>query len=333
MRFPKGKATNAPLNNTELSWSYISSELLSELPDATAVINETDVTLSSFQLKKRKTLKIDFSTKQVSDVDFSEDVMYRNYLSEFKKLSIDNKSLELYIGGVLRYYYTKFDGVNEYINFPSSTADFSFIQNTGVFGISCWIKLEDYASGTVERIASTFDGTTANKGMVLMYEDRFPIGVGAIRFYSSRGAGAGATVQQFKTNNGVITDNDWHHIVCTSNNVTGKIWIDGVDITLAINTVSTLSTGDSTSDMTFANDATLTAPAEISLDDIAFFDESLSSIEVPAIYALGRKNPDLTGFSGLVNHWRMDNVNPIDIIGSVNGTGVNIDNTNIIEWD
>jgi hypothetical protein len=231
------------------------------------------------------------------------------------------------------YYYLQFDGVNEYITFPSSKADFSFIQNTGIYALSCWIKLGDYASGNVERIMSTFGGFTANKGMVLFYEDRSGVGTGTIRFYSSRGAGGGLTVHQFQTVDNSINDNNWHHISVTSDNSVGKIYIDGVDTSLQVDTLSTLSTGDSFTDMIFANDGSLIFPSEMSLDEISVYNEYLTSSNVLDIYNLGRKNPNLTGFSGLVNHWRMDNINPIDIIGAVNGTGVNIDASNIIEWN
>jgi hypothetical protein len=53
VRFPQGELTNAPINNAELAWSYISANLISELPSQNANVNGADVVLDNSRVKKR----------------------------------------------------------------------------------------------------------------------------------------------------------------------------------------------------------------------------------------------------------------------------------------
>ena len=47
------------------------------------------------------------------------------------------------------------------------------------------------------------------------------------------------------------------------------------------------------------------------------------------IYNYGRK-AGLIGIGGEVSQWELDTLNPIDVIGSNNGTSVNMDSSNIV---
>lgn len=134
----------------------------------------------------------------------------------------------------------------------------------------------------------------------------------------------------------VLTQNQWVNVICTydgSSTTNGmKIYFDSVR-EIEIVTV----------DNVFASDIVSTANFQIgqrpflndlsfdgSMDEVSIWSKELTQSEVTAIFNKGRINVDYSTLPAIVSHWKMDNLNPTDQIGSNNGTSVNMNVSNII---
>lgn len=80
-----GKRTLSACNNSELSWSFISEELIAELPDATYTVNGGEVTAASWQLKKRDKMKF-----TIPITDIQTDWNYTDSVEAFGTAEIES---------------------------------------------------------------------------------------------------------------------------------------------------------------------------------------------------------------------------------------------------
>lgn len=88
-----GDLTNQLRNNIELSWSYISQRLISNLPDVSANINGNLVSLSSKRLEKRKEVKFFVPLFDIkNDFDMTGLIAYYDNDSEINQ--IDQKATD-----------------------------------------------------------------------------------------------------------------------------------------------------------------------------------------------------------------------------------------------
>jgi hypothetical protein len=130
-----------------------------------------------------------------------------------------------------------FDGVNNYVTNIGTVSDFSFIQNTGIFTISAWVKLTDLSSARY--VLGNNDGTANSKGFYLGYQ-----GVsGRLWLAITYGVGGQLTLNYFSSNN-FFTVNDWIYVTCVGNGTISQFYKNGIPFGSPSN-FSTFSTGDS----------------------------------------------------------------------------------------
>ena len=133
-----------------------------------------------------------------------------------------------------------FDGTN-YIDSIGTISDFSFIQNTAVFTITFWMKTSNY---TALYYPAGNTPTSAEKGFFVGKS-----AAGALTLQVFDGSGVTNRLIVYSTVDGVIADNNWHHISYSANKLTTtvNVYVDGVLKTTGSSTgLWTLSTGDST---------------------------------------------------------------------------------------
>lgn len=174
-----------------------------------------------------------------------------------------------------------FDGVDDFIGSIGTLSTFSFVENTLVFGVSCWIKLGS-ENGRYSFIGNSLSASSGNKGWSLIFENGVSVGTRAIRLFVSRGGGM---VIDCRTQDNAINDTDWHHIAVTcsaaGNNV--AIYVDGVATTLSYQVgYIGLGTGDSARTLTVgrANSSSIAIPLAGMLDDIRIYSRHLSASDV-----------------------------------------------------
>jgi len=143
-----------------------------------------------------------------------------------------------------------YDSGTDAIDFDGSsygytTEDFDFIQNTGDFTISFWLKLDSVSTDRLEIIMGTDSTSSSTKGFDIYYDNRVSQGsLQILKLLTHVGTGSGIGISL----NGGITDTDLHHIVFTGESSTTnlELYIDGE--VQAPNSVywDALTSGDST---------------------------------------------------------------------------------------
>lgn len=227
--------------------------------------------------------------------------------------------------GKEKYYYTEFDGVNEYINCGNDTS-LSF-DNTDAFSYSAWVN-----TSSISPLDIIFHRYLSNTGItirlisnvvhVLINDDLNPPSSGGFTFFKSTT---------------ILNINEWYHIVVTKNSIGANvinfnIYINGsIDVKIAITDTLTSSMLVNTN-LEIGGRSELSGIFDGSIDEVSVNGSELTASNVLDNYNLGRKNPTLPTYGSLISHWRMDTLNPIDEQGINNGTSINMDSSNIIEW-
>jgi len=170
-----------------------------------------------------------------------------------------------------------FDGSNDYLD---ANDKFDFIQTTGNFTISTWLKLTNYTStSNIQSILGT-TYTSGQKGFYLFYDNRTSYNK------TLRVSFPAGTTESINVDNG-ITDNNWHNIVVTGS--TGgslTLYKDG----LQIGTTSAPSTTTTTALYTMKLGAVIIngAPTNIlngNMDEVAVFNTALLASDVASLAA------------------------------------------------
>jgi hypothetical protein len=129
-----------------------------------------------------------------------------------------------------------FDGVDDYITNIGTTSTFSFIQNTGIFTICAWVKLNDFS--VPGYFMGNNDGTASQKGFYLGYpniQNRLWLSI-------TYGVSGQATLNLQREN--FFTDNNWVFVTAVGNGTTCQFYRNGVSFSTS-GTFGTFSTGDS----------------------------------------------------------------------------------------
>jgi hypothetical protein len=129
-----------------------------------------------------------------------------------------------------------FDGTDDYVTNIGDVSTFSFIQNTGVFTISAWVKLTDLS--IARYFIGNNNGSTTNKGFYLGYQGN----TGRLWLAITYGVGGQTTLNQSRTN--FFTDNNWVLVTCVGNGVNCQFYKNGVSFGASGN-FGTFSTGNS----------------------------------------------------------------------------------------
>ncbi|MTI21292.1 LamG domain-containing protein, partial [Fulvivirga sp. RKSG066] len=213
----------------------------------------------------------------------------------------------------------KFDGVDDYVKIEGSEDDFSFVQNTGVFTIATWVKIDDLNSRNIF-IANS--GGWVSKGFSLRYE---PSGSGTfgnkqIVFQST--TGRSNEYNKISGAIGTISDNNWHHVAVVGDGSTATIYVDGNEDGTGV--LSYTTPGNSDFPVYFgiypsANNGDLHLPLKGSLDNIHIYNKSLSPTEINQ-FASELSNPGYCNFEASYDFNSCDGTILTDNSGTLNGT-------------
>ena len=169
--------------------------------------------------------------------------------------------------------YVDFDGVDQSVENIGAVADFSFIQNTLVFSVCGWFRLDDL-SGTY-RIAGNVGGSS-DKGFLISVRTSGQIDIGTFK-------GVNGNSYTMDSNAGVISSETWYHFAFTCNGLgTGQIYINGSSVTTTItNTSYTLPSGNSSNELQLGRRATVgTEWLNGRIAPVQVYSKELSSAEV-----------------------------------------------------
>jgi len=185
-------------------------------------------------------------------------------------------------------------------SFPEigALSDYNFIQNTGIYTISTWIKLDDYTP-LIAQVITGNEVNAAEKGFAFFYDNR--VGVNnALSMLILDGTGTQMLAHE---ENGAITDNNLHFVQAIGDGVNNQFYVDGVAHG-SPKAFGAFSTGNPIEKLAVGtvND-TRTIGLIGNLNNVSYFntDKSASSL---AFYNSGCPT-DLSEQSGLKSWWRL----------------------------
>jgi hypothetical protein len=169
-----------------------------------------------------------------------------------------------------------FDGVNDDIDFVGFADTFSFIQNTGIFTICAWVKVDDTTT-TQRAIMGNNRNVTTEKGFLLgkgTDADR-------IRFVMTNGTG---TVYSQNIDN-YFLDSNWVFVTIVGNGANVIYYKNGSLFTTG-SAIGTLSTGSSNRSLVIGGmaGAVTTLFWKGSISQTSIYDYALTSTEISTIY-------------------------------------------------
>ncbi len=195
---------------------------------------------------------------------------------------------------------------NDYIDIPNSKDKHSFIQNTGKFTISAFVKINDLSARSVI-VSST--ATSTAKGFCFMYET-YGSGYGdhQLRFMTTNGSTSFSAVGSIRT----INDNNWHHVAVVGDGNTVRFYVDGVS-DASPTAITLFSTGSATSTTLIGKTRSasgLFLGMSGAIDEVNIFNEPLDQSEIKelsnrtafnAILDKGQYNGNISGMKWSVN--------------------------------
>jgi RHS repeat-associated protein len=187
-----------------------------------------------------------------------------------------------------------FNGPTQYINVSNSTITHAFIQNTGVFTISAYIKLNDLSQSS---IIVANHSNISYKGFVFMFEN--VSGTHQLKFMSFIGDGTHQNMVTGGAN--TINDTNWHHVAVVGDGKFLTIYVDGATDGTAT-PILYFTTGAAQYNTMIANtratNGTLTIGMHGTIDDVKIFNTSQN---VNAIKGLSGRTFGGSQYSGNVS--------------------------------
>lgn len=209
--------------------------------------------------------------------------------------------------------WTRFDGTNEYVNCGNGD-----IIADGALSASwsCWVNTTSTVNGMI--LGRYNGGSTSTVPAI------FLVG-GELRIYLSNNTSTHRRVSS------PINNGEWYNItfIFNGSSSTLDIYVDGVLSNGALVGTIPTSIPSSSADNMIGTSSNISAFFDGNIDEVSIYNTELSQQDVTDIYNRGRNNPDYSDIIGIVSHWKMDELNPIDKIGSNDGTSVNQDLTNL----
>tara|TARA_R100001015_G_C4619364_1_gene176066 strand:+ start:212 stop:1135 length:924 start_codon:yes stop_codon:yes gene_type:complete len=266
-----------------VSLAGIRAELATNTYDANAttqasLLECSDGTVSTINTGNNASDRPDGSTPH----EMSEFYSYDHDLSTFA----DSKSFD-------------FDGTNDYLHFQSGNIG-TDIEATG--SISVWVKLDSMsANGFIWQIKEE-EGT--DNQIILLWNNAAGVIRGNVKF--------GGTTNVVDSGSGLENDGNWHHVAMTwdsgsktsANNIV-RLYIDGSETD---NDAIGNTWGSETGHAGFIigrNDIQSNAYFNGHMNDIAFFNDVLTSSEVSAIYNSGSPKEE-ESHSGIIAYYTME---------------------------
>ena len=108
---------------------------------------------------------------------------------------------------------------------------FNLVQQTGVFSISCWFKLDNYNSNALQTIMQTNNSGNDGHGWWLAYANRTGIETNTLFFILYR---ATSGQQDRIDEDSAISDNNWHFVTVTGDDTNISLYLDGVSLATPI---------------------------------------------------------------------------------------------------
>ena len=158
-----------------------------------------------------------------------------------------------------------FDGTNDYGNIGTSPMT---TIGTGDFGISFWIKTDDFAGGGAPCIMGSYDASSAGGAHWQLYESG-----GAIKL-----SDGSTTITTSITG---IEDNAWHHIVLTRSGSTVTAYKDGSSVSTHTYAVDFPSPSTY---LRIAQRGDGNQFCDVELDEMSFWSRTLTSTDVTGLY-------------------------------------------------
>lgn len=220
--------------------------------------------------------------------------------------------------------WTSFDGLNEYVDCGNDSS-LNF-ERTDSFSFSVWVEHYTNTSNNVP-IIGKFELSSVARGILLRINDgKIAVNIGNDGF----GGTNSITFKIVET----VPINNFNNIILTYN---GNSDVSGVavylnSVKLTINPIGLINTLTDTilTTRSFKIGSYETVYGECNIDEVRVYNTELTPTQVTDIYNRGRNNVDYSDIPGIVSHWKMDTLNPIDRIGVNNGTSINMDSSNII---
>ena len=214
-------------------------------------------------------------------------------------------------------YALDFDGVNDYIDIPSSS---SLVLGSGDFSISFWIKTADNTANILNPISSQgtgFFGLMIYQGK-LRWNDQYNVS------------------NLWVINNTQIMTNDWINVVVIRNSGTFSVFYNNVPQTLTATSDSQNYSGNNGYRIGSGNLGDLDGQ----LSNMAIWNAALTSSQVTELYNEGVPSNlnNHSAYSNLVSWWQLGsnssfntNWTVLDEKGSNNGTSVNMTEADIVD--
>ena len=168
---------------------------------------------------------------------------------------------------------------------------YDHVQQSGVFSLIGWIKLNNYSADKQNVICGTNLGTNVtNNGFAFYYENRISEGSpNSLRFLFS----VGSVDTILLSANGVITDSQPHFVAVTGDGANLYMYVDGIEV--AQTPIVSLSVGSSCHSFDISNaydcDISNYRPAsgfEGRLDELAIFDKTLDTAQILELFYSGK---------------------------------------------
>ena len=125
-----------------------------------------------------------------------------------------------------------FDGADDYVSSIGTTSTFSFIQNTGIYTISAWVK--PAVLGTAMYFAGNNSGTGGEKGFYFGKEANNNCWLAL-----TNGSG---TILDHRVSDFFLNTTDWVHVTCVGNSTTNQFYKNGIAFSNA-GSITSLATG------------------------------------------------------------------------------------------
>ena len=191
-----------------------------------------------------------------------------------------------------------FDGFDDQILVPDQD-HLNFIQNTGIYTIEAWVKLDDLASNLA--IIGNAQATTES-GFFMYY---WGANDGSLRITLARSA-SGSPVYVMNTDPNIIADNDWHHVAIVGLGNTAQFYIDGVAVnTNFINGFTALGTGPSTNSELQLGSTANSLFLNGELDEVRIWQSSVAAGDILA-YANTTDIANHPNYTDMVAYYKFD---------------------------
>lgn len=218
-----------------------------------------------------------------------------------------------------------FGGTDEYVN-VGNIADLSF-ERTDAFSFSFWFKTSQATTGCF----LSKQAVTTQRGYMIYMSSAT---AGRIRCFLCNTFGTSNYIMV--VTNSAYNDGAWHHCVITydgSSAASGvTIYIDGSAVATTTDQDSLSATMVNTDSFQIGDRTTASIPYVGKIDELAAYDDELTSGEVTSLYNFGSPNDvsALSSYADNLHWWRMGEgatapTIPDDGVGSDDGTMTNME--------